>query len=127
MTTILNTSTGRGLPDPEYRAAFGDFLRLKYKGQRFDLVIAMSELALEFIDTARSALFRDTPVVFFANFPATRRLANSTGVIAELTLGDTVALATELQPDVRQVFVVSGADAGDDAVRTPGAGAAPVV
>jgi len=100
-------------PDPDYHAAFLDFLRLKYKDQQFDLVIAMSDLALRFIDETRSVLFHDTPVVFFSSSPATRRVANSTGVIAELTLSDTVALAAELQPDMRQVFVVSGADPAD--------------
>src|SRR5258708_1966336 len=29
-------------PDPEYQPAFRDFVRLKYKDQQFDLVIAMS-------------------------------------------------------------------------------------
>jgi signal transduction histidine kinase len=100
-------------PDPEYQQAFGDFLRLKYKGQRFDLIIAMSDLALQFIDKTRSELFRETPIVFFSDSLATRRVANSTGVIAELAFSGTVALAVELQPDIRQIFVVSGTEAGD--------------
>jgi signal transduction histidine kinase len=100
-------------PDPEYRSAFRDFLRTKYKGQRFDVVIAMDDTAFEFIDRRRSELFRDVPVVFFASSPTTRRIANSTGVIAELNLSATVALAAELQPDLRQVFVVSGAETAD--------------
>ncbi len=39
----------------------------------------------------------------------TAHLANSTGVIADLDLAGTLALAVELQPDIRNVFVVSGA------------------
>src|SRR5947209_4311893 len=39
--------------DPEYQLAFRDFLRLKYKGQRFDVVVAMQEVAAEFIDKNR--------------------------------------------------------------------------
>jgi len=100
-------------PDPGYQRAFGDFLRLKYKGQRFDLIIAMSDLALQFVDKTRSELFRETPIVFFSDSPATRRVANSTGVIAEVAFSGTIALAVELQPDIRQIFVVSGADTGD--------------
>src|SRR5258705_1595357 len=100
-------------PDPLYRTAFIDYLRLKYKGHRFDLVIGMHDVTLEFIDSARNDLFRDTPVVFFAGAQSTRRITNSTGVIAELQLRGTVALALDLQPDLRHVFLVSGAERGD--------------
>ena len=99
-------------PDPQYRAGLRDFLQLKYKGQRFDLIIAMQDLALEFIGGNRNELFPDTPVVSFATADATRRIANSTGLIAELDFSRTIALATELQPDIQRVFVVSGADPG---------------
>src|SRR5688572_12820127 len=66
-------------PDPEAEAAFVDFLRRKYQDQQFDLVIAMSDRALQFIDETRSVLFSDTPVVFFSSSPSPRALANSTG------------------------------------------------
>ena len=36
-------------PDAQYKHGFRDFLRLKYKDQRFDVVIAMQDLALEFV------------------------------------------------------------------------------
>lgn len=100
-------------PDPQYKAAFGDFLRLKYKGQRFDLVIAIQDIAIDFISEVRNELFPDTPIVYFANSPSTARITNSTGVIAGLDLASTVVLAGELQPDLRQVFVVSGVESGD--------------
>jgi hypothetical protein len=100
-------------PDPSYRAAFTDFLRLKYGGHSFDLIVAMQEVAIEFIEDARSELFSDTPVVFFATSPTARRIPNSTGLIGDLNLQGTVALAAELQPDLRQVFVVSGAEIVD--------------
>jgi signal transduction histidine kinase len=96
-------------PQADYQGGFRDFLRVKYKDQRFDLVIAMGDVSLEFIEKNRDALFTDTPVVFFANHPSPRRLANSTGVSAELNLSGTLALAIQLQPDLKHVFVVSGA------------------
>jgi signal transduction histidine kinase len=99
--------------DPQYKVAFRNFLRLKYKDVRFDIVIAMQDIALEFIGETRDDLFPDVPVVFFAATPNTRRVANSTGIIAPLNLGATLDLAAELQPDVRRVFVVSGADRDD--------------
>jgi signal transduction histidine kinase len=100
-------------PDEQYQVAYRDFLRLKYKDHRFDVVIAMHDLALEFVDDNRNDLFPDTPVVFFADSSDTLRIENSTGVIVPLNLRGTLALATELQPDVWRVFVVTGAGRGD--------------
>jgi hypothetical protein len=102
-------------PDPQYKAAFRDFLRLKYRDVGFDLVIAIQDTALEFIDEARNELFPDTPVVFFATSPRTPRIPNSTGVVAGLNFGGTLELAVKLQPDVRRVFVVTGAESSDRA------------
>jgi len=100
-------------PDPSYQAAIVDFLRQKYRRQRFDLVIAVQDQAILFVDANREELFPDTPVVFLARDPSIRRPANSTGVISEAKLTDTIDLAAELEPDIRQVFFVSGAGAAD--------------
>src|SRR5215218_8761012 len=53
--------------EPGYRTAFRDFLRQKYQGVRFDLVIAMHDSAVGFVNDHGDALFPDTPVVFLAN------------------------------------------------------------
>ncbi len=102
-------------PDPEYQAALSDFLRVKYRGLRIDLVIAIQAGAVEFVNERANGLFPGTPVVFLAFSPLTNRHPNSTGVIAELDLASTLGLAVALQPDVRHVFVVSGAGAPDKA------------
>ena len=96
--------------DPDYQLAFRDFLRLKYKEHAFDLIIAMDSRSVEFVDRNRSELFPDTPVVFFIGDTSPLRPVNATGVIAELDLAGTLVLATELQPDIRNVFVVSDAE-----------------
>ena len=100
-------------PDEQYQAGFRNFLRLKYRNVRFDVVIAVEEASLEFVEKARKELFPDTPVVFFALYPVTRRPPNSTGVYAEPDFGGTIGLARALQPDIEQVLVVSGASARD--------------
>ena len=100
-------------PDQQYQAGFREFLRLKYSAQRFDVVIAVEEASLEFVNKNRDELFPGVPVVFFALDPDTRRMTNSTGVLAELGFSRTLTLATALQPDIQQVFVVSGASARD--------------
>jgi signal transduction histidine kinase len=100
-------------PDPSYKAAFRDFLRLKYRDHRFDVVIALQDVALEFVGDNRNELFPDTPVVYFSGSPGARRIPDSTGVISNLNFSDTLAMALQLQPDIQRVFVVSGAEESD--------------
>lgn len=104
-------------PDPDYKGAFRDFLKTKYEGQRFDVVIAMQDVALEFLGDNRDALFVDSPIVFVASEPGTRRATNSTGLFTTLDFRSSLALATVLQPDARNVFVVSGTGVGDEIFR----------
>jgi signal transduction histidine kinase len=98
------------LSEDSYQEAFGDFLRLKYAGHRFDVVIVVDNVALEYVDRLRAEVFPDTPVVFFSSRPSPRRIPNSTGVAVEANLTGTLSLVANLQPDVRNVFVVTGAD-----------------
>src|SRR5436190_12823936 len=88
--------------------ALHEFLRLKYEGIRFDLVVAIQNEAIEFVDVYRDTLFRDTPAVFLANDPAVRRLPNSTGLIHERNLAATIGFIRQLQPEVRNLFIVTG-------------------
>jgi signal transduction histidine kinase len=97
----------------DYYSAFRDFLRLKYEGHDFDLVVAMDSLSLEFMDSVRFEMFQNVPLVFFSDRPLRRRPSNSTGVVAELNLASTLDLVADLQPDVQHVFVVGGADRYD--------------
>ena len=100
-------------PDPAYRVAFHDFLRLKYQGIRFDLVIAMQDAAIDFVNSHSDTLFRDTPSVFLANTPVVGHRPNSTGLIHERNFAATLAFLRQLQPDVREVFIVTGAAVAD--------------
>jgi signal transduction histidine kinase len=101
--------------DPAYKQSFSEFLRQKYQGVRFDVVIAMQDAALEFVEANRDILFRDTSEIFLANRSGVRRSARSTGLILERNFAGTLQLIGRLQPDVKNVFVVigAGADAPD--------------
>jgi signal transduction histidine kinase len=122
---LLSTNLGRSVDyysefidltrsrDPEYQVAFRDFLLLKYRGQHFDVVIAMSTVALDFVDRYRRTLFPETPVVFFIDRERPLPVADAVGIFAPLNLKVTVDLAVALQPDISHVFVVSGADGAD--------------
>lgn len=102
-------------PDAPYRAAFADFLRAKYRARQFDVVIGLGDAAVELVEANRPGLFGDTPLVFLATNRATRGGPASTGLILERNFGATVPLIQTLQPDVTQVFVVSGAAVADRA------------
>jgi signal transduction histidine kinase len=98
-------------PGPEYEAAVHDYLELKYNRRRFDLVIAVQDLASEFVAKYRDDLFPGSPVVFAATDPP--RIPKSTAIRLTVDLAKTVDLATALQPDTRQIFVINGASARD--------------
>jgi signal transduction histidine kinase len=102
-------------PDPAYRVAFRDFLRLKYQGVVFDAVVAMQDAAVEFVQGYRDSLFAGTPVVFLANTPGAARLPNSTGLIHERDFASTLGLIRQLQPDLQRLYVVTGAARADKA------------
>ena len=100
-------------PDPSYQLGFADFLRLKYRGIKFDLVIALQDVSVEFVHRHRDTLFPDVPVVFLANHRGVQAGPNAAGLIHERNFTGTLALIEKLQPDVRNVFVVTGATAAD--------------
>jgi signal transduction histidine kinase len=123
--TILNNSSPQGVDyyaefvdqvrfqQRDYQRAFGEFLVSKYKGKRFDLIIAMGDNSLEFVNSTRAELYPMTPVVFFASGPSPHRPANATGVLGRLNLAGSITLALALQPDLTRVFVVNAADSLD--------------
>jgi signal transduction histidine kinase len=100
--------------DPGYEAAFRDFLQLKYQGAHLDVVVAIQDAAISFVNQYRSTLFKDTPLVFLAN-EAPPAISNSTGVVIERKLGGSLDLAAALHPELQNVFVVSGANETDKA------------
>jgi len=101
-------------PELQYEAAFAEFLRQKYGGRHFDVLVTLDNGGLEFLAEHRDELFPGVPVVFWSFVgPSPVTLPNSTGILAQVDLGGSLELATALQPDVEQVFVVSGAAPSD--------------
>jgi len=121
----LDVSLGRNLdyysefidaarfPEPQYQKAFSDYLRLKYQGVRFDLVIAFNDTAVNFLEEHRPDLFAGMPAVFLLNAQPKRPIPNATGFVHERNYTGTLTLIQQLQPDVRNVFIVTGAALAD--------------
>src|SRR5262245_5017249 len=101
------------IPTLQQERAFRDYLRTKYRTQRFELVIPMQDVAWNFVRKYRSALFPRTPVVFSSRNRNVPRPANSTGVVSEINLRGTLDFALTLQPETKRVFVVTGASNRD--------------
>lgn len=99
--------------DTTYYTALADFLESKYRDNRFDVVIAMHEVTLQFAAAYRDRLFHGAPIVFFSNIGRVDRPPNSTGIVYTPDFAPTVKLATTLQPDLEHLFVVIGGDARD--------------
>src|SRR5215831_15564455 len=87
-------------PHPEYETVYVDFLRQKYAGKHFDLLLMMGDVAMDFVSRHRDELFSGTPAVFYSLVAPSRRFANSTGLINTLHFGPSLDLALALQPDL---------------------------
>ena len=72
----------------------------------------IEDAAIEITERNRRELFPDAPIVFLAVNPRDQ-IANATGVYVNLDFSGSLALATSLQPGIRQVFVVAGASERD--------------
>jgi len=99
-------------PQPDYQGVYLDFLRQKYAGRNFDLLILMGDTAIDFVSRHRS-VFGRTPAVFYTPTPLRNRPANATGLINELHFKGSIDLALALQPNLERVYVVSGAGPSD--------------
>ena len=105
-------------PEPDYQPAVRDFFRRKYARQTFDMVIATTDVTLEFVNAYRDELFPGAAVVSgvsspHANLSTPRAGPWATGVVLPVDLKRTIDVAIQLQPGLRDVFVVSGASDTD--------------
>jgi PAS domain S-box-containing protein len=104
----------------DYRRALRDFLKQKYKGTSFDLIIATTADMKDFLARYGAELFPHTPVVFSLGTDTTDRFddlnvpPNFTGIVYGTDRRGTLDIIHRLQPAVRHVFVVSGASESVD-------------
>ena len=87
-----------------------DYLKNKYQGLAIDVVVAVSDPALEFLLKYRDQLFTNVPLVFVSVKQPTPDQLNSglTGLVLQGTHQKTVDLALKLHPGTQQLYVVSG-------------------
>jgi len=89
-----------------------DYLKEKYAGRPIDVVVAQSEVSLNFLARYRNDLFPNVPVVFYsATRPTPQTLAlwhNITGLVVFGGFDKTVESALAIHPGTQQLFVISG-------------------
>src|SRR5215467_11377965 len=88
----------------DYQVAFRDFLKQRYKGTDFDLIIATADLR-NFLARYGAEVFPNTPVVFSMSDDAFDNNAtppNFTGIVYETDLRGTLDVILRLQPAVRR-------------------------
>src|SRR3546814_3299068 len=88
-----------------------------YHGKRFDLVYALGPHAYHFVAGRRAAAYLSAPVIYLAMRDSTIEglpaLSNATGIISRFDLLETVRLAQLLQPDLKDLVVITGSSAFD--------------
>jgi hypothetical protein len=104
-------------PGPAHAARMESLLRDKYASVPIDLTVALGPQALDFLSQRRQSLFPGTPSIFAGISEASIEQQgvppDSTGVVSRFDPVRTLELALRLQPDARQVVVVTGASTFD--------------
>src|SRR5262249_36320108 len=99
-----------------------DYLRQKYSDRKIDVVVATSDVSLDFLLKYRNELFTDTPLVFVATRPPEPGKAINgagiTGIISINAYKKTLDLALKLHPDTEHVFLISGTRNHDKHIET---------
>jgi PAS domain S-box-containing protein len=103
-------------PERETQIAVHDFLRRRYAQRKLDVIIAVARPAINFMRIYGEELFPGVPIVAYGDSDAMRDWGPGraiTGTLAKIDLGRTVELILRLQPETREVLVISGASDSD--------------
>src|SRR5215470_9369243 len=105
-------------PGEQHEERTAQYLAEKYADDKKpDVVVTLGPEALRFILKHRDAIAPMTPIVFAATSSAALTTINPptdvTGVISDFDLSKTMALAERLQPNARNLVVVTGASEFD--------------
>jgi PAS domain S-box-containing protein len=104
-------------PGEDQAPVLRDYLLQKYAQRHIDVVVAVADVALEFLLKYRNELFTQAPIVFVGvKHPEPKEIAAGpgiTGILARNAYKQTLDLALRLHPGTEQVAVISGAVGGD--------------
>jgi PAS domain S-box-containing protein len=97
------------LPGGRHLAELKKLFRRKYQNQKFSVVIAMDNSALEFAIDNQAELFRNAPIVFCGinNYKPSmlKGRADVAGIAEAIEIAATIEVMLRLHPDAREIFV----------------------
>jgi PAS domain S-box-containing protein len=100
-----------------YDKLVADFLRSKYATQHVDVIVASGPLVFQFLRRHQADLFTGIPVVLCGvsreSFESQTLPPNFVGVPIAIEPLPTIELALRLQPDAREIVIVTGASEFD--------------
>jgi PAS domain S-box-containing protein len=98
-------------PSQQYFSKLKELIREKYKGVRFDAVLACDNDALEFISKYRDELFPGLPLVFSSVNDYDERMLDGrkdiTGTSENTDYAGTIGIALKLRPATKSIVVVT--------------------
>ncbi len=104
-------------PAPANVARLADYLAVKYASMRFDAVLAGGPAALQFALNHRKAIGNNAPIVFGAVSATSLRNrvlpSDVKGVVNSFDVRKTIDLALTLQPDAKEIVVMTGSSGFD--------------
>lgn len=102
-------------PGEQQAGLFHNYLRQKYANRMIDVVIADTDVTLNFLLKYRKEGFSGVPIVYFSlrsneasGRPGPGREDGLTGVVASTTCSGTIDLALKAQPETKRVYVIVG-------------------
>src|SRR6266404_4417203 len=108
-------------PEGETQIAVHDFLRRRYAGKKLSVIIAVARPAINFMRIYGEELFPGVPIVAYGDSDALRDWEPGrriTGTLGKVDLRGTVELILRLQPNTREILVISGASPSDQWLRS---------
>lgn len=104
-------------PDPANVTRIADYLASKYAATTFDVVIAGGPGALQFALDHRATIGNNAPIVFGAVSDVSLRTrtlpVDVKGVVSHFDVRKTIDLALALQPDAKEIVVMTGSSGFD--------------
>src|SRR5262245_42198832 len=95
-------------PGKDATQAFRDYLQRKYQGRRIDVVVAITDPALQFVLQSREQLFPGVPIVASSSTLGPHlSAAGVTGAAWRRADVETIELALRLHPATQRVFVIA--------------------
>ncbi|WP_249901214.1 ABC transporter substrate binding protein [Paenibacillus sp. PK3_47] len=97
-------------PSKENLEQFYHMIKLKYQSVHIDAVITTDDAAMNFAMEYRRELLNDAPIIFSGinklGVDAIPDKRNITGVIEEIDPTETIRMAMEINPSIRNVYVI---------------------